>query len=130
MSAILLNVHQLLIGRGSDFVEVYSRESQRRKWNCVVTCFFIVRALAISIGLTYILHQDTGSNIIEYLETIKNCLAIGGTWISIGPLQFGEDGLEIAMEDLLGLAGRMGFLIKDERFIDTGYTANANSMLK
>ena len=74
--------------------------------------------------------QDTGSNIIEYLETIKNCLAERGTWVNLGPLQFGDTGLEIALEDLFGLAGRMGFVIKDERFIDTGYTGNPASMLK
>jgi len=102
-----------------DFVEVYSRPDQKRQWDCVITCFFI----------------DTANNVIEYLSTIAHCLKSGGVWINLGPLlwhhenSYESTSLELSLEDLLGVAGRMGFKIENEEFIKTGYTTEPNAKM-
>ena len=51
-----------------EFIEVY--QNQPKKWDCIVTCFFI----------------DTAHNILEYIECINKILKPNGLWVNIGPL--------------------------------------------
>lgn len=53
-----------------DFCVIYRQPEQRNTFHSVVTCFFL----------------DTAPNVINYIETIKHCLAPGGVWINVGPL--------------------------------------------
>jgi len=110
-----------------DFEEVYgapdlddSDEPQAGKWNAVVTCFFI----------------DTAKNIINYLRVIHRILAPGGVWINLGPLLWhwenntsNDLSVELDMNELKSLCCKLGFVLSNERIIDTTYTNNAESML-
>lgn len=58
--------------KSGDFTALYKSEEVKHSFDAVATVFFI----------------DTGRNIIEYIETMKNCLKSGGTWINLGPLQW------------------------------------------
>ena len=63
-----------------DFVALYSPTSGAkgpayRKFDCVVTCFFI----------------DTGDDLIDYIQTIDGLLAEGGVWINLGPLNYKKE---------------------------------------
>lgn len=53
-----------------DFCELYKQEHYKSSFDAVATCFFI----------------DTAPNVINYIETIENCLNSGGIWVNIGPL--------------------------------------------
>ena len=53
-----------------DFVKIYKNSD--KKFDCVITCFFI----------------DTAKNVLEYIEIIENILNEGGIWINIGPLSY------------------------------------------
>lgn len=53
-----------------DFITSYSSSESSASFNAVVTVYFI----------------DTAPNVIRYVETIYNCLEMGGIWINIGPL--------------------------------------------
>jgi carnosine N-methyltransferase len=53
-----------------DFCVLYREPSYKESFAAVATCFFI----------------DTAPNVINYIETIKRCLAPGGIWVNGGPL--------------------------------------------
>jgi hypothetical protein len=53
-----------------DFCVLYRQLEHRERFNAVTTCFFI----------------DTAPNVINYIETVRFCLATGGIWINLGPL--------------------------------------------
>lgn len=53
-----------------DFCVLYRQPEYQDHFAAVATCFFI----------------DTAPNVINYIETIKHCLAPGGIWINGGPL--------------------------------------------
>ena len=53
-----------------DFVKLYNKSD--KKFDCIITCFFI----------------DTARNVLEYLEIIDNLLNEGGIWINFGPLAY------------------------------------------
>lgn len=65
-----------------DFVKNYI--GKKEMYDCIITCFFI----------------DTAKNVIEYIETIYNCLKKGGIWINFGPLSYhwAEEYKEISIE--------------------------------
>ncbi|KAG1719874.1 N2227-domain-containing protein [Suillus lakei] len=110
-----------------DFEEIYGAEyeegdfePQAGQWDAVLTCFFI----------------DTAKNIINYLRIIHRILAPGGVWINIGPLLWhfennatNDPSVELDLEEVKMLARKIGFVISDERTIDTTYTSNSQSML-
>ncbi|KAG2747326.1 N2227-domain-containing protein [Suillus brevipes Sb2] len=110
-----------------DFEEIYGTEyeegdlePQAGQWDAVLTCFFI----------------DTAKNIINYLRIIHRILAPGGVWINVGPLLWhfennttNDPSIELDLEELKMLARKIGFVISDERTIDTTYTSNSRSML-
>ncbi|KAG2112813.1 N2227-domain-containing protein [Suillus cothurnatus] len=110
-----------------DFEEIYGVEyeegdfePQAGQWDAVLTCFFI----------------DTAKNIINYLRIIHRILTPGGVWINIGPLLWhfennttNDPSVELDLEEVKILARKIGFVISDERTIDTTYTSNSQSML-
>ena len=62
----------------ADFVILYRDEHHVGMFDAVVTVFFL----------------DTAPNLLNYIQTIHNCLIKGGYWINLGPLlwHFGERG--------------------------------------
>ncbi|KAG1896609.1 N2227-domain-containing protein [Suillus fuscotomentosus] len=110
-----------------DFEEIYGAEyeegdvePQAGQWDAVLTCFFI----------------DTAKNIVNYLRIIHRILAPGGVWINMGPLLWhfennatNDPSIELDLEEVKILARKIGFVISDERMIDTTYTSNSRSML-
>jgi hypothetical protein len=53
-----------------DFCVLYRQAEHRDRFQAVTTCFFI----------------DTAPNVINYIETVRSCLATGGMWVNLGPL--------------------------------------------
>lgn len=89
-----------------DFLDVYGRGSEDGKWDVIATSFFI----------------DTAKVVVEYLETIKRCLAPGGTWINLGPLLWhwennstNEPSIELSLDEVKALCSEMGFVLKVRR---------------
>lgn len=109
---------------GGDFVEVYSREEHKCRWDSVVTCFFV----------------DTAHNFVDYLETIHHCLKPGGVWLNLGPLLWhwadshtylgDELSLEVAWEDVQRVAESMGFRTDAQEMAKCNYTGNLRSMMQ
>ena len=62
----------------ADFVIMYGDEHHVGMFDAVVTVFFL----------------DTAPNLLNYIQTIHNCLTRGGCWINLGPLlwHFEESG--------------------------------------
>ncbi|EKG12629.1 N2227-like protein [Macrophomina phaseolina MS6] len=54
----------------ADFCVAYRAEDNRDAFDAVTTVFFL----------------DTAPNLINYIETIANCLKSGGVWVNLGPL--------------------------------------------
>ncbi|KAJ1921261.1 hypothetical protein H4219_000862 [Mycoemilia scoparia] len=106
-----------------DFVEIYGANDQAEKWDAVVTCFFM----------------DTAKNVMDYLDTLWNCLRPGGVWINLGPLLWhfenipGEQSIELSLEEFLHVAKATGFVFDEKKFrtnIPLSYTADIQSMLE
>jgi len=78
-----------------DFVELYkSSGPAHRKFDCVVTCFFI----------------DTGDHVLDYVETIDDVLEEGGEWINLGPLAYdGSVRLKLSWEELQAVWEGLGY---------------------
>ncbi|MCJ1308722.1 hypothetical protein MMC25_002376 [Agyrium rufum] len=53
-----------------DFVTLYGSKAKADTYDAVVTVFFI----------------DTAQDVMQYVETVRNCLKTGGVWINAGPL--------------------------------------------
>ncbi|KAI9709051.1 MAG: hypothetical protein M1820_003497 [Bogoriella megaspora] len=53
-----------------DFCVVYRGLGYKGAFDVIATVFFI----------------DTAPNFIRYIETVRNCLKVGGLWINVGPL--------------------------------------------
>ncbi|OAX32849.1 N2227-domain-containing protein, partial [Rhizopogon vinicolor AM-OR11-026] len=110
-----------------DFEEIYGAEyeegnpeSEAGQWDAILTCFFI----------------DTAKNIVNYLRIIHRILAPGGVWINMGPLLWhfennttNDPSIELDLEEVKTLAQKIGFVISNERTVDTTYTSNSQSML-
>jgi carnosine N-methyltransferase len=60
----------------ADFCVHYRRDDAKDEFDAVATVFFI----------------DTAPNIINYIETVRNCLKTGGIWINLGPLLWHFEG--------------------------------------
>ncbi|CAD6575410.1 MAG: hypothetical protein TREMPRED_001369 [Tremellales sp. Tagirdzhanova-0007] len=111
-----------------DFEELYGSEGdegQRGAWGAVVTCFFI----------------DCARNVLSYLRIIYDLLADDGIWINLGPLLWhfenspttsgkGEGSIELSLDEVKDLAGKVGFQLHDERTVATGYTGAPDGMLR
>ncbi|PVG03867.1 N2227-domain-containing protein [Serendipita vermifera] len=106
-----------------DFEEIYGpkpdpEDDETGQWDAVLSCFFI----------------DTAKNIVNYLRVIHRILAPGGVWINCGPLLWHfenseELSIEISLEEVKSLATKIGFVIQDERTINTSYVGDEKSML-
>ena len=118
----------------ADFAVLYSTEEHRGRFDTVATVYFL----------------DTAPNVLKYIETIHNCLNIGGLWINLGPLLWhfaergpgdvfsaqdskestGEGGgrmgieepgsIELSNEELLVLVEKMGFEIQHHEIRQNG----------
>ncbi|KAJ2609065.1 hypothetical protein H4S08_004209 [Coemansia sp. RSA 1365] len=106
-----------------DFIEIYGSESEKEKWDAIVTCFFI----------------DTAKNVLEYLETMWHAMKPGALWINVGPLYWhfdnveGESSVEFTQEEFVELVKKTGFVLDQEQFeecVSLPYTTNARSMLQ
>lgn len=69
-SASELHYSERMSMSAGDFCVLYRQPETRESFSAVATCFFI----------------DTAPNVINYIETIKNCLRPGGIWVNGGPL--------------------------------------------
>ncbi|KAJ2467355.1 hypothetical protein GGI02_004062 [Coemansia sp. RSA 2322] len=106
-----------------DFIEVYSADDEKEKWDAILTCFFM----------------DTAKNVLEYLDTIWHALKPGAIWINLGPLLWhfenveGEFSIEFTRNEFLCLVAKAGFLLDDKKFresVAVPYTADSKSMLQ
>lgn len=102
-----------------DFLEVYSRDEEASKWDCLVSCYFI----------------DTAPNVLQYLRVIWRLLRPGGYWINHGPLQYhfegsqSEKSIELTWEELRLAAERIGFrFLKDETGEWNGYASEGGAL--
>lgn len=59
----------------ADFVVLYSTNTYEGSFDAVATVFFI----------------DTAPNFVRYVDTVTNCLKVGGAWINVGPLLWHSD---------------------------------------
>ncbi|KAJ2801296.1 hypothetical protein H4R20_003731 [Coemansia guatemalensis] len=106
-----------------DFIEIYGSESEKEKWDAIVTCFFI----------------DTAKNALEYLDVMWHAMKPGAVWINVGPLYWhfdnveGESSVEFTREEFIELIKRTGFVLDEEQFeecVPLPYTSNSRSMLQ
>ena len=140
----------------ADFVILYGDQKNHKKFDAVVTVFFL----------------DTAPNVLRYIEVIHDCLKNGGYWINLGPLLWhfeetrgppveqassrqnpaeeealpmtragarsqGKSGIdepgsvELTNEEVLLLVQQMGFSIQSHRLQgNTGYIQDPESMLR
>lgn len=126
----------------ADFLVLYGAQPSQDKFDAVLTVFFI----------------DTAPNLIRYIETIRNCLKIGGIWINLGPLlwHFADRGpsikaepkqtrrkrdlagieepgsFELTNEEVLLLVEKMGFEVQSQELRNDGfgYIQSPDSMLQ
>ena len=125
-----------------DFIVLYGDQLHHQVFDAVVTVYFI----------------DTAPNLIRYIETVHNCLKVGGVWINLGPLLWhfeergpsksceeerkeekrremgiGEPGsVELTNDEVLMLIQSYGFDIEKHeiRHDGTGYTQDRESLLQ
>jgi carnosine N-methyltransferase len=127
-----------------DFCVLYSQAEYKETFDAVATVFFI----------------DTAPNIIRYIESVRNCLKLGGLWINLGPLLWhhaprkddedeseerrrkraevadagiGDPGsVELTNEEVVALVEHFGFTIEKQECgtFETGYITNPRSMLQ
>ncbi|CAJ0951507.1 unnamed protein product, partial [Mesorhabditis belari] len=101
-----------------DFLEVTKEDTEQ--FDCVVTAWFI----------------DTANNIISYIERIREILKPGGVWINVGPLTYhysemeGEVSIELPYAEVLRIVREKGFIVENERGLESSYSANYKSMLR
>ncbi|KAI6246538.1 Carnosine N-methyltransferase [Erysiphe necator] len=122
----------------SDFLLLYGNEQQKESFDAVASVFFL----------------DTARNVVRYIETIKNCLRIGGLLVNLGPLLWhfentpletseteqdnhedhgiAEPGaVELTDDEVVTLVEKFGFRIESrESAIAAPYIHDADSMLK
>ena len=102
-----------------DFLQVYNAGEYDNHFDLVTACFFL----------------DTAKNIIEYLKTIRRVLKPGGLMVNIGPLLYHFEGsseepsVELTLEELKLVLGRMGFVVMEETWMETTYVQNSASLL-
>jgi SAM-dependent methyltransferase len=71
--------------------------NQTGHYDAVATFFFI----------------DTATNMLEYLDVIARVLKPGGLWVNLGPLLYHKAAVELALDDVLAVAGEYGFEFVD-----------------
>lgn len=128
----------------ADFSELYSSPTRKELFDAVATVFFL----------------DTAHNVIQYIRAVHNCLKPGGIWANHGPLLWhwadrispqdddssnhhshkrggerpisSQGRVELSVEEVLMLIGKMGFQIKSQevRKEGCGYIQNPESMMQ
>ncbi|KAL9597229.1 MAG: hypothetical protein Q9219_005272 [cf. Caloplaca sp. 3 TL-2023] len=120
----------------ADFPELYSTKKYKEHFDAIVTVFFL----------------DTAPNIIQYIQTVHNCLKPGGIWANHGPLlwhwvdrqppdrhhdreppgRLNLGRVELSVEEVLLLVSSMGFEVNDKgiRHEGAGYIQNPSSLLR
>ncbi|MCJ1409810.1 hypothetical protein MMC19_003893 [Ptychographa xylographoides] len=131
----------------ADFVVLYGDLESHKKFDAVITVFFL----------------DTAPNVLRYIEVIRNCLKDGGYWINLGPLLWhfedsreqgsggtgtvshrrGSQGvepkvgiqapgsIELTDSEVLLLVEHLGFQIEQHEIRDgCGYSQDAESMMQ
>lgn len=124
-----------------EFVSIYSKPEEHKRWNAVVSCFFL----------------DTAPCLVEYLQVMYNLLADDGVLINFGPLHYHwsgppyrpDDGsftdyanrhshldrrylqsVSMTWEDIREVLWRVGFELVEEKLgIKARYTADARSFI-
>ncbi|KAI5962682.1 uncharacterized protein KGF55_003758 [Candida pseudojiufengensis] len=91
------------------------KSSNKNKFDVVVTEFFL----------------NTG-NMIEYIKTINNTLAVGGIWINYGPIteENNKYGIDLTKEDLSELITNLGFKFLEKNDFEDSYFNNDNSLIE
>ncbi|KAJ1642922.1 hypothetical protein LPJ64_005272 [Coemansia asiatica] len=106
-----------------DFIEIYSAEDEKERWDAIVTCFFM----------------DTAKNVLDYLDTMWSAMKPGAVWINLGPLLWhfdnvaNESSIELTRDEFIELVKKVGFELDEKHFADcvsVSYTANDRSMLQ
>lgn len=89
-----------------DFVQMYGKGCvSHRKFDCLVTCFFI----------------DTAADVAELFAVLDDLLAEGGIWVNIGPLNWRKEArLKLSWEEIKDIWERKGyeFLTNEKRDCD------------
>uniref|UniRef100_A0A6U6D067 carnosine N-methyltransferase n=2 Tax=Guillardia theta TaxID=55529 RepID=A0A6U6D067_GUITH len=91
-----------------DFVSLYNAKDgpAHRKFDCVVTCFFI----------------DTCDDLIDYIQTIDSLLVEGGLWINLGPLNYKKElRLKLTWDEMEQVWIQLGYRFLDVRKLHTAY---------
>lgn len=88
-------------------------------YDYIVTLFFI----------------DTSTNVSANLQKIYDLLKPGGKWINLGPLLWAEGGsvgLQLSLDEVLALAGMVGFegVEEQRREVKCEYTADRKGMFQ
>ena len=99
-----------------EFIDVFGE--QTKKWDCIVTCFFI----------------DTAHNVLDYMATFNKILKVGGLWVNIGPLHWHyseqptEVQVQISLDEIESLVPKFGFRFRKKEMKTTCYTGRPNCM--
>ena len=99
-----------------EFIDVFG--SEPKKWDCIVTCFFI----------------DTAHNVLDYMQTFNKVLKVGGLWVNIGPLHWHyseqpyEMQVQLSLEEVEKLIPKFGFRFRKKEIMHTSYTGRLNSL--
>ena len=80
-----------------DFTTQFANQTSH--YDAVATFFFV----------------DTATNMLEYLDVIARVLKPGGLWVNLGPLLYHKAAVELALDDVLAVAGEYGFEFVDRR---------------
>lgn len=103
-----------------DFTTSYGTATSAGTFNTIITVYFI----------------DTTPNLIQYVESISNCLAENGIWINIGPLlwHFEDRTLDNTKpDDLGGIDAPGSFELTDQEVLELvtqmGFTILAHEIL-
>ena len=100
-----------------EFIDVFGE--QTKKWDCIVTCFFI----------------DTAHNVMDYMACFNKILKVGGLWVNIGPLHWHyseqptEVQVQLSLEEIEHLVPKFGFRFRKKEMKQTSYTGRLNCML-
>ena len=80
---------------------------------------------------------DACGSLLEAIDATWQALAVGGVWISIGPLEYNGtdgghmgDGMRLCGDELLLLIASRGFEVVEVREVPCAYTQDQRSMLK
>ena len=122
-------------------LQVYGGANAAGQYDCVVTCFFLVRTAPALIPHWLNAHlfaslwsrllcarptghisvlQDTAHNVCDYIEVIHRALRPGGLWINLGPLLWHWCGSQQGVVHMHSLRGRSRRHII-ERYIDASF---------